>query len=359
MRSIGSAFTLMAMLAIAACDKPPPKVETPVRAIKTFTVTEVASGQTRKFSGIVRAADTSALSFQVGGNVQKVLVKLGDRVRKGKVLAVLDKKPYQLDVQAASAELDRAKALLTRQQREFGRQKQLFSQGWIAKARLDKFEQSFKSEASNVEYARSKLSIAKRDLSHTVLRAPFDGVIAKKSVDRFVEVKPGQKLFEIDAKGNLEISFDVPETAISRVAVGMPFTARIAGIKDCGCGGRLTEIGKVAQKGNAFPVKAGLLGPPEKVRSGMTAEVSLSFDLGTGPGGYFVPFNALAPSDKPQTGHIFIFDAKTSTVRKVLVTAQSAEREMVAVRGVKPGDVIAVAGVNFLVDGQKVKLMQP
>jgi multidrug efflux pump subunit AcrA (membrane-fusion protein) len=91
----------------------------------------------------------------------------------------------------------------------------------------------------------------------------------------------------------------------------------------------------------------------------MTAEVSLSFDSGTGPGGYFVPFNALAPSDKPQTGHIFVFDAKTSTVRKVLVTVQTAERKMVAVRGVKPGDVIAVAGVNFLVDGQKVKLMQP
>lgn len=358
MRSIGSAFTLMAMLAIAACDKPPPKVETPVRAIKTFTVTEVASGQTRKFSGIVQAADTSALSFQVGGNVQKVRVKLGNRVRKGQVLAVLDKKPYQLDVQAASAELDRAKALLIRQRREFERQKQLFSQGWIAKARLDKFEQSFKSEASNVEYARSKLSIAKRDLSHTVLRAPFDGVIAKKSVDPFVEVKPGQKLFEIDAKGTLEIAFDVPETTISRVAVGMTFTARIAGVKDCGCGGRITEIGEVAQKANSFPVKATLFNPPETIRSGMTAEVSLSFDLGKGPGGYLVPINALAPSDKPQTAHVFVYDAKTSTVKKRLVSGQAAQQNMLAIRGVKPGEILAAAGVNFLVDGQKVKLMQ-
>ncbi|MCZ6636961.1 MAG: hypothetical protein O7C66_02060, partial [Alphaproteobacteria bacterium] len=71
MRFFGPAFALTDMLHIAGCYNEPPKVETPVRAIKTFTVTEVASGQTRKYSGIVRAADSSALSFQVGGNVQK------------------------------------------------------------------------------------------------------------------------------------------------------------------------------------------------------------------------------------------------------------------------------------------------
>jgi RND family efflux transporter MFP subunit len=358
MRHWKTAVMASAAILVAACEKEPVKVETPVRAIKTFTVTEVASGQTRKFSGIVQAANTSALSFQVGGNVQKVLVNLGDRVKKGQLLAVLDKKPYQLDVQAANAELGRARAGMAQQKEEYTRQRKLFSQGWIAKARLDRAERSFKSAANTVEYARSKLGIARRDLSHTVLRAPFDGVIAKKSVDPFVEVKAGQKLFEIDAKGTLEVAFDVPETAISRIAVGMPFSAQIAGVANCGCKGRITEIGEVAQRGNAFPVKAALREPPGDIRSGMTAEVMLSFDLGSGPGGLFIPFQALAPSDKPQTGHVFVFDAKTSTVRKTLVSAQSAERDMVAVRGIKPGDIIAIAGVNFLVDGQKVKLMQ-
>jgi RND family efflux transporter MFP subunit len=358
MRIIGTGFAVLGVLALTACEQEAPPVETTVRAIKTFTVTEVASGQTRKFSGKVQAANTSALSFQVAGNVQKVQVNLGDRVKKGQILAELDKKPYQLDLQAAQAELGKARAGLAQAREEFTRQQQLFNQGWIAKARLDKVERSFRSAANSVDYAISKLDIAKRDLRNTVLRAPFDGVIANKSVDPFVEVKAGQKLFDIDAKGTLEIALDIPETSITRLAVGMPFTALISGIEACGCKGRITEIGKVAQTGNTFPVKAGLLEPPQQVRSGMTAEVSLSFDLGTGPGGYFVPFNALAPGDKPQTGHVFVFDAKASTVRKTLVTAQSAERNMVAVRGVKPGDIIAAAGVNFLVDGQKVKLMQ-
>ncbi len=95
---------------LAACEEEPPQVVEQVRAIKTITVTEVASGQVRKFSGIVQATDTSALSFEVGGNVKEVKVKLGSRVKKGQVLAVLDKQPYVLAVQAAEAALSKSKA---------------------------------------------------------------------------------------------------------------------------------------------------------------------------------------------------------------------------------------------------------
>ena len=80
-------------IALAGCEPPPPAVVEQVRAIKTITVTEFASGQTRKYSGIVQATDSSSLSFQVGGNVQEVNVNLGDHVEQGQVLATLDKKP--------------------------------------------------------------------------------------------------------------------------------------------------------------------------------------------------------------------------------------------------------------------------
>ncbi|MBT8370492.1 MAG: biotin/lipoyl-binding protein, partial [Deltaproteobacteria bacterium] len=69
-----------------------------VRTLKTITVSEMATKQIRKFSGIVNAVDSSNLSFEVGGNVKTVHVDIGDRVRKGQILAVLDKEPYRLDV---------------------------------------------------------------------------------------------------------------------------------------------------------------------------------------------------------------------------------------------------------------------
>ena len=75
---------------LSACGEEPPEIAEVVRPIRTFTVTEVASGQMRRFSGSIEASDSSSLSFQVGGNVLEVPVNQGDRVTAGDVLAELD-----------------------------------------------------------------------------------------------------------------------------------------------------------------------------------------------------------------------------------------------------------------------------
>ena len=351
---------ILTTLGLAACEEKAPEVVKQVRAIKTFTVIEVASGQLRKFSGIVQATDSSSLSFQVGGNVRKVNVKLGDRVVKGKVLAVLDRKPFQLDVQAASAELDKARAIFKQKKLELNRQKQLYAKGWVAKARVDQVVRAYESAVGQVNYAVSKLNLAKRDLANTVLRAPFKGVIAGKHVDPFVEVRAGQKLFDIDAEGAMEVAFDVPETTISRIAIGMPVTAAFRTKRGCVCKGRITEVGSVAGKANSYPAKASLIDLPPAIRSGMTVEVSILLKVDAETAAYLIPFAALAPAEKTREGFVFVYDPKTQVVRRTLVKARGATNNMVQIyEGINAGDVIAVAGVSFLTDGQKVKLMNP
>ena len=345
--------------AVAGCDDEPPKPVEYVRAIKTFTVTEVASGQLRKFSGTVTASNSSALSFEVGGKVRKVNVKLGERIEKGQVLAVLDTKPYELDVQAAEADLNKARANLKQAEAEYQRQKTLFSKGWVAKARLDQAVQGRESETAQVNYAISKLNLAKRDLDNTTLRAPFTGDISSRDVDPFVEVAPGKRVFELDASGALEAAFDVPETIVSRLAVGMRVSIRFTTANICVCKGRITEIGKVAGKGNAFPVKASLLDPPGSARSGMSVEVAVLLENQNQATGYLVPLSAIAPGEAERRGFVFVFDAGSGAVRKTPIRALGAQENMVAVTGVRPGDVVAVAGVNFMVDGQKAKLLNP
>ena len=99
-------------LDLAACgEEPPPPTET-VRAIRTVTVAEPASGKSRRFSGVVEAASTSSLSFEVPGNVQEVKVDVGERVSQGQVLATLDDQTYRLNVEAAEATVGRAEVEL-------------------------------------------------------------------------------------------------------------------------------------------------------------------------------------------------------------------------------------------------------
>jgi len=345
-------------LLLPACEEEQVEVMENIRAIKTITVADRGSGQLRRFPGTVEAVDTSSISFEVAGNTREVNANVGDRVEKGQVLATLDDKPFQLNVEAAEAELGKAKAQLAEKETEFIRQKTLYEKEWVAKAAYDQALAARDSRANQVSYAGSKLNLARRDLDKTVLEAPFDGVIANKFVDPFQEVARGEKVFEVYAEGAMEVVLSVPENAIGEVYLGLPAEIAFPSEQVERQKGRVSEVGSVAGEANAFPVKVALADPPESVLPGMTADVALILGENGGSTSYLVPVSAIAPGDEPGKGYIFVFDAETSTVKKTAINTKGVEDNRVNItEGVAPGDVIAVAGVSFLRDGQQVKLM--
>jgi len=353
------AIALIAALALAGCEEELPEIAPQVRAIKTYTVTEVASGQTRKFPGQVYATDSSTLSFHVSGNVKEMRVNEGDRVAKDQVLAVVDKQPYLLDVESAEADVQQAKSNLTQARQDYERQEALFKKGWVAEARLERVETNLDVAKSQLDLATSRLNLAKRDLRLTDLRAPYDGTISRKHIEAFVEVKTGQPVYDIEAAGTLEVRFDIPETIISRISVGMPVTVRFPRDEEGALRALITEVGSTASTANAFPVKATLDDPPAEIRSGMTAETTILLAQQGTDSGLLVPLSAIAPGDGPGQGYAFIYDPETQTVKKTVVKGRGAIDNFVnVVEGLKPGDIVAVAGVTFLSDGQRVKLMQ-
>jgi len=350
----------VSVLLLAACDEQQPEVMENVRAIKTITVSERGSGQLRRFPGIVAAVDTSSISFEVAGNTREVNVKVGDRVEEGQVLATLDDKPFQLNVEGAEAEVGRAKAQLAEKETDYVRQKTLYEKDWVAKAAYDQALAARDSAANQVSYAVSKLSLARRDFEKTVLAAPFDGVIANKFVDPFQEVARGEKVFEIYREGAMEVVVSVPETAIGEVYLGLPAEITFPSEQVASLKGRVSEIGTVAGDANAFPVKVALAEPPDRVLPGMTAEVALILGEAGGGTSYLVPVSAIAAGDAPGQGFVFVFDPQSSTVKKTAINGRGVQDNRVFItEGIAPGDVIAVAGVSFLRDGQKVKLMAP
>jgi RND family efflux transporter MFP subunit len=178
-------------------------------------------------------------------------------------------------------------------------------------------------------------------------------------VDPHEEIKVGQKVFAIDAKGTLEVDLAVPETTINRVHIGTPSTVRFPTMPDHSVKGRISDIGSAAVKSNAFPVKVGLIEPPANINPGMTAEVSLVLKDDSQIAGYLVPLQAILPAKEVGQGYAFVYDPKTSTVRKTPVQTLGAEQNMTIIsEGLSAGDIIAVAGVSFLADGMKVKLME-
>jgi RND family efflux transporter MFP subunit len=345
-------------LALTACQEKTEIIEV-VRAIKTITVSEQATEQIRKFSGIVAAVDSSGLSFQVAGQVESVEVDIGDSVKKDQVLAVLDPEPYQLEVDAVQAELVKAKANVVNTKSEYERQKRVFDQGAGAKSDLDTAEYNYRAARSAVDYQIARLDQANRNLRKTKLLSPYDGTIAWRSVNPNEEVKIGQKVFEINATGTMEVQLAVPESTIDQINIDDPATISYPTLPGESAKGRISFIGSAAVKAGAFPVKVVLIAPKENVKPGMTAEANLFIKDQNLQAGYLVPFQALLPSSEPDRGYAFVYDPKTSTVKKTAVRARGTEdKKAIVDEGLVAGDIIAAAGVSFLADGMKVKLMK-
>jgi len=345
-------------LALAACKEKTEIIEV-IRPIKTITVEEQATEQIRKFSGVVAAVDSSGLSFQVGGQVESVEVDIGDHVKKDQVLAVLDPEPYQLEVDAAQAELVKARANVTNTKAEFDRQKRVFEQGAGAKSDLDAAEYNYKAAGSAVNVQIARLDLSKRNLRKTKLLSPYDGAIAWRSVQPNEEVKVGQKVFEINAKGTMEVQLAVPESTIDRIHIDGQATITFPTLPGDSAKGRISFIGSAAVKAGAFPVKVELLDPSKNVKPGMTAEANLFIKDENRQAGYLVPLQALQPTTEANQGYAFVYDPKTSTVKKTLVSSRGMDNKKAIVsEGIAAGDIIAVAGVSFLADGMQVKLME-
>ena len=352
-------WLLCLSVALTACKEKAEIIEV-VRAIKTMTVSEQAAEQILKFSGLVASVDSSDLSFQVGGQVESVKVDIGDRVEKGQVLAVLDPEPYQLEVDAIKAELVKARDKVNESKAQYERQKRIYEQGAGAKSLLEVTEYNYKAARSAVDFQVARLDLANRNLRKTNLLSPYDGTIALRSVQPHEEVQVGQKVFEINATGKMEVQLAVPETTIDRIHIDGPAMITFPTLPGELAQGRISFIGSAAVKAGAFPVKVELIDPNENVKPGMTAEANLFIKDETRQPGYLVPFQALLPAPEANRGYAFVYDPKTSTVKKTPVRARGTEHKKAIVdEGLAPGDIIAVAGVSFLADGMKVKLMKP
>ena len=91
----------------------------------------------------------------------------------------------------------------------------------------------------------------------------------------------------------------------------------------------------------------------------MTAEVSLAMKEDKQTAGYLVPIQAILPAKEAGQGYAFVYDPQTTTVRKTPIKTLAAQNNLMIVsEGLSAGDIIAVAGVSFLADGMKVKLLE-
>ncbi len=330
----------------------------PVRSIKSMVIKEVATQQQRQISGVVEADTVTDLSFEISGKITKLGVDLGDPVAKNEKIAELDAEPYRLKVETARGELGSARAALKDAEQKFAQQKILFAKGFTTKTSFDTATATLQSGESQVKISISKLSIAERDLGKAVLVAPFTGRISKKYVDVFTDVTAGQKIVEMHTEGNLKVEASIPENLVRTIKEGDRVEVAFPTLPHLSTAGRISKIGSRAEAANAFPVKIALDHQFPELRPGISASVTFRFRTEATGQAFVVPATALLPAPEEGKAFVFTFDKSAEVVRKRKVSILNIRNNSLEVAGeLGVGDVIAIAGVSFLSDGMKVRLL--
>lgn len=326
----------------AAPDRPRPVMVTrPVAAV----------GVADAYAGEIRAREESALSFRVGGALVERRVDVGDRVRRGDLLAVLDPGDLQAQARAAQAQLAAAEAQLQRARADQARFSALGRDQLVSRSTIDAQNAATAAAQGEANAARAALVVARNQAAYTQLRAPRDGVIAARQAEAGQVVAPGQPVFQLAADGGREVAFAVAENAVRGIRVGDAVQVELWSQPGTRIPARVREVAPAADPATrTYAVRATLTGDAAGVELGQSARVYLD-DAAAGP--LAVPLAAVQRG--PTGATVLVVDTRTSTLRARPVRTGAFGTETVPVlSGLSRSDWVVAAGAHLLREGMKV-----
>lgn len=201
------------VLALAACGSDEAARENaPLPKLETFTVAagDVQAG--RSWDGVVEAVREAALSAQTSGRVTAVDVDVNDRVVAGQTLLRLSVVEQQAGVDTARAQLRAAEAAAVEAERNYQRFAALAKDNYVSRAQLDQARAGRDAANAARDAARAQLASAGQGAEYTVVRAPYAGIVAARSVEPGEAVGPGQPLLTVYSPDDLRIEVRVPQS---------------------------------------------------------------------------------------------------------------------------------------------------
>lgn len=323
------------------------------RVVTVGQVTRIQNGPTVSLNAITRSATHSRVAFAIGGRIQKRKVEVGDRIKRGQIIARIDPVSFQHAVEAGKANFAEIGARLEQARRDSDRMTALAKEGAIASAEEESVHASQKALFAAWERAEVQVKEAKRQLKESVLRAPFNGVVTAVLAEPGEMVEAGTPVIVLEGSAEVEVEVEVPESLVANVKEGDTLTINLPMIGVEALKGTVTQIGKGALgPGGLFPVVV-TLPKTEGVRSGLTAEVR--FPTGT-YSGIGVPVQAVI---NPSGQAASVLKVEKNTVKRVAVSTYKLIEQMVEIDGnLKEGDRVVTAGHQQLIDGETVEVLQ-
>jgi len=350
---------LLFPLMLSSCSEPPPTPEA-AKMVKSIELGSSEGISTRSFPGRAEAAQEAALSFRVGGQVENLLVNIGEQVSRGQVLATLDKRDFTNALNVLESTLAEAQAALENAKSNHARSIKVQQEdaGAISQRAVDRTKAALSIATAAASAATSARDIAADRLGYTELKAPFSGEVVANYVESFESVVMKQPIVRLLDRTSIEFKVDVPEGLIGYAneveEVNVVFDVQ----KDVEVPAIVKEVGRQASRGTrTFPVTLLLENTATfDILPGMAGTAFITARLAGGDRIMSIPAAALF--QHPEGGSAVWTVVDNRLVRQKVTAASPGDFGIEVTAGLKAGDRIVTAGVNSLTEGQLVKVIQ-
>ncbi len=366
---------LLVPMLVAGCAEEQVVPERP-RLVLAMKIGDPTTFEDRWVPGRAKATRELDLSFRVDGRMITRPVNVGDQLKKGDLVAQLDPTDYEVELQNAEGNLDKAKAEIVRAQAEFDRRMNIFKQdpGAISKSAIDKARQERDAAKAGIKALEAAVNDAKNRLQRTTLTAPFDSTVVARYAEAFEDVRPEQPIVRLVDKSKIEFVVNIPERDISIIPQVTNIRVKIDAFPGLEVPAELKEIGtEASQTTRTYPVTL-IMNQPEgyAILPGMAGRATGQHK--DDPTGVILPLSAvfteeggsqealagkvdasLSPAERPT--FVWIVDeADMSVTQRTVVPESITARGMRLKEGVKTGEWVVTAGVYTLAEGQKVRI---
>jgi RND family efflux transporter MFP subunit len=358
LRVLLAAF-LSCVLTASGCEEEKVQPKTVLRPVRTITVGGTDIGRLRTFSGTAQAGQEWRLSFKVPGTVKRMAVKVGDRVKKGAVIAELDSKDYDLQVEQARASLAQAQAQLRNAQATFKRTRELYANRNASKSEFDAARAASETAQAGVRAASKQVQLLRQQRGYTRMASPAAGSIAEVKVEVNENVTVGKVVVILNAGDDLEVRVAVPEVVIARIKKGNPVKVRFDALPGKEFSGTVDEVGVSSTgAGSTYPLTIKLKETDKAIRAGMAAEVVFEFAKKDASPRILIPAVAVGEDRKGRFVYLVTpGEAGTGVVKRRKVSVGELTSEGLEITGgLADGDIVVTAGLSFLEEDRQVKM---
>lgn len=323
-------------------------------AVKVFKVTKQRVSEKLYYTGLIEAWREITITPDVGGKIAAIHVEEGDRVREGQLLAELDTRTAQLQLDQAKAGLAVAEANYNDAKRNKDRMERLNKENAVSEQQYEKIMLAFDAAEAQLQQARAALNLVNHQLEVALMRAPFNGIIAAKNVEVGDIINPmmgGPGVLTLVNFSRVKIAIDVSHLDIVRIKKGQPVTLSVSTFPESTFQGRVSVVNLAADPmTKKFRVEVTVDNPDLVLRPNTFGEVTFEVEIKTDA--LAVPQEAIV-----ENRYVFVASGNVAEKREVQLGIQNSEIIEI-VSGVKEGDLVIIEGNYGLDDGAEIEIKE-